>query len=430
MSVDAAGFTNAIAYHPQHGAVIAVTNAKGQVTRFDHNLRGQVTHRWGGGAYPIRNVYDALGRQIELHTYRGGTNWNETAWDDTKTGPSDQTTWHFDNATGLLDNKEYADGKGPTYTYGTAGRVATRTWARTDAGGNPLVTTYLYHPDTGGTRYALIKGQALYRDTDCEWDEYRIRWMWPKDRVADQEVRVGSQVPINIPEMGLQGAATVVGIQNEVRFESGAGGLVTMTMSHLNAAVYDMRVGEDVIGITKYHPLWILGHDWVKAHKVIPGMEALGINGSPVEVVENRKRAGIHRVYNLEVDNDHVYFVGPSGILVHNSCTDADGNADADSFTRTHGLRGPRSSRIVNNTEASMRKDGWKGKPIDVVTDGDSKLILDGHHRVEAAKRTGTRVPYNEIAPADVSQKNSMFDNIDAARVAAADTKATRVKLK
>jgi len=32
-SVDAAGFTNAIAYHPQHGAVIAVTNAKGQVTR-------------------------------------------------------------------------------------------------------------------------------------------------------------------------------------------------------------------------------------------------------------------------------------------------------------------------------------------------------------------------------------------------------------
>ena len=47
-----------------------------------------------------------------------------------------------------LTNKVYADGKGPTYIYGIGGRLKTRTWARTDSGGNPLTTTYLYDTNT------------------------------------------------------------------------------------------------------------------------------------------------------------------------------------------------------------------------------------------------------------------------------------------
>ena len=40
--------------------------------------------------------------------------------------------------TGLVTNKVYADGKGPTYTYTPDGKLATRTWAR------GIVTTYSY----------------------------------------------------------------------------------------------------------------------------------------------------------------------------------------------------------------------------------------------------------------------------------------------
>ncbi|MDQ0287997.1 RHS repeat domain-containing protein [Oligosphaera ethanolica] len=43
----------------------------------------------------------------------------------------------------------FADGHGPTYTYTLDGKLATRTWARTDANANPLTTTYSYDSATG-----------------------------------------------------------------------------------------------------------------------------------------------------------------------------------------------------------------------------------------------------------------------------------------
>ena len=50
----------------------------------------------------------------------------------------DVTRWLRDEATGLVTNKVYADGKGPRYTYTPDGRLATRIWAR------GIVTTYSY----------------------------------------------------------------------------------------------------------------------------------------------------------------------------------------------------------------------------------------------------------------------------------------------
>ena len=48
------------------------------------------------------------------------------------------TRWLRDEATGLVTNKVYADGKGPRYDYTPDGKLATRTWAR------GIVTTYSY----------------------------------------------------------------------------------------------------------------------------------------------------------------------------------------------------------------------------------------------------------------------------------------------
>ena len=52
--------------------------------------------------------------------------------------PGDTTSWEYDEATGLLLSKTYADGHGPAYTYTDSGNLATRTWAR------GIVTTYAY----------------------------------------------------------------------------------------------------------------------------------------------------------------------------------------------------------------------------------------------------------------------------------------------
>ena len=50
----------------------------------------------------------------------------------------DTTRWFYDEPSGCITNKVYADGKGPSYTYTPDGKLATRTWAR------GIVTTYTY----------------------------------------------------------------------------------------------------------------------------------------------------------------------------------------------------------------------------------------------------------------------------------------------
>ena len=79
--------------------------------------------------------------------YAKSTGWDSDQWFTDTTGPAAITQWHYNEATGLLESKEYDDGKAVTYTYTTGGRLETRTWARLD-GPNPLVTTYTYDPAT------------------------------------------------------------------------------------------------------------------------------------------------------------------------------------------------------------------------------------------------------------------------------------------
>ena len=71
-------------------------------------------------------LYDAYGNKVSMTTYR-----NESS-------DGDMTRWLYDEPSGCMTNKVYADGKGPTYTYTPDGKLATRTWAR------GIVTTYTY----------------------------------------------------------------------------------------------------------------------------------------------------------------------------------------------------------------------------------------------------------------------------------------------
>ena len=74
----------------------------------------------------MRFTYDDEGRMTGMTTYRD------------ESGPGDTTAWTYDPATGLLIQKVYDDGKGPTYTYTPDGKLATRTWAR------GVTSTYAY----------------------------------------------------------------------------------------------------------------------------------------------------------------------------------------------------------------------------------------------------------------------------------------------
>ena len=101
-------------------------NALGVATIYGYDARGNKTYE-GGGTYPVTYAYDAYNVMTNMTTYRA---------EGSQSG--DTTIWTYDEATGLLLAKTYADGNGPSYTYTPNGNLATRTWAR------GIVTTYSY----------------------------------------------------------------------------------------------------------------------------------------------------------------------------------------------------------------------------------------------------------------------------------------------
>ena len=73
------------------------------------------------------------------------------------------TTWNYDSGRGWLSNKRYPDNLGPDYTYTAAGRLQTRTWARTN-GASRLSTTYSYNNfgDLSGIDYSDSTADLTY----------------------------------------------------------------------------------------------------------------------------------------------------------------------------------------------------------------------------------------------------------------------------
>lgn len=130
------------------GRRVSSTNALGKTKRMSYTARGELYRVWGDTEYPLEYGYDENGRRTTLNTYRGGSGWTGTSWPTATAGTADTTTWNYEPETGLLESKEHADGKGPSYTYYGDGSLHTRTWERT-SGGNALTTTYSYDPDTG-----------------------------------------------------------------------------------------------------------------------------------------------------------------------------------------------------------------------------------------------------------------------------------------
>ena len=97
-----------------------------------------------GATYPVAYEYDTAGRMIAMYTYRG-TGAIASYSDIAALKPQmDRTQWFYDQTTGLLTNKLYADGKGPSYSYTALGQLSTRKWARTTSTGQQLLTQYIY----------------------------------------------------------------------------------------------------------------------------------------------------------------------------------------------------------------------------------------------------------------------------------------------
>ena len=183
---------------------------------------------------------------------------------------------------------------------------------------------------------------------------------------------VGSQIRFELAELGIDGPACVLAIEPCSEIEAGRGRVITGTFTTARCAVLELRLSNgEVLEPSPPHRFYSeTRQDWVAAGELRVGELLRTWSGQAVTVESISLKAAEHRVYNLEVEQEHHFFVGESGVLVHN------GYADEVRFKR------------------------WqRGQPIDKPLPDGSEPSWDTvqsrywKNRYEAAKNTGEFTP-------------------------------------
>jgi hypothetical protein len=151
-----------------------------------------------------------------------------------------------------------------------------------------------------------------------------ITLLRPLSWITESQADIGTTIFLDLPEMGAQGQAKVLNIEPCPPIKKGKGNVITGTFHHEAANTVDLYVEglSKPIGCTDNHPFWsVTRNEFIEAGKLQQG-EALQLHsGQIAKVVQILPRPGPERVHNLEVLNEHVYYVADIGILVHNNCT-------------------------------------------------------------------------------------------------------------
>ena len=202
---------------------------------------------------------------------------------------------------------------------------------------------------------------------------------------------VGLTVDLDLPEMGACGTAVITRISTTPEIEQGEGQVVTATFRHppsntvldvvfidegtsldphgLAAAetAADPVASDDVvtaqstqldsaskpIGVTDNHLFWSEDRgEFIEIGRMEIGERVRTLFGETKILAQKLPRPGPPaEVYNLEVHEEHVYFVGDDGVLAHNTCDAASRRAYLNAkFGRTGNLNADINARGLDNS--------------------------------------------------------------------------------
>lgn len=150
-----------------------------------------------------------------------------------------------------------------------------------------------------------------------------IELLRPQEWLDAQNVRPGSLISMNMPEMGAVGEAEVLSVVSAPPIQPGEGNVVSGKYIHQAANCIDLHIeGHDKpIGCTDNHPFWSEDRqEFIPVGELHDGERILLYSGEIARIAQKLPRPGPETVYNLEIWGEHVYHVGEFGVLVHNSC--------------------------------------------------------------------------------------------------------------
>ncbi|MEP3480863.1 MAG: polymorphic toxin-type HINT domain-containing protein [Fuerstiella sp.] len=127
---------------------------------------------------------------------------------------------------------------------------------------------------------------------------------------------------LEFEELGIANWAEVLSINECPEGILGDGRLVTGTFQHSAANVIELTFShsEEAIRSTSNHPFWSEDRqEFVQAGELTPGEHVRLLDGSTSSLARAVPLEEEFPVFNLEVDGEHVYYVGLDGMLVHNA---------------------------------------------------------------------------------------------------------------
>jgi hypothetical protein len=78
-----------------------------------------------------------------------------------------------------------------------------------------------------------------------------------------------------------------------------------------------LEIDDEAIAVTRGHPFWVSGIGWRMAKRLEVGQLIHGVRGS--QPIRRLEKEPDQAAYNLVVGDFNTYFVGESGILVHDN---------------------------------------------------------------------------------------------------------------
>jgi len=195
--------------------------------------------------------------------------------------------------------------------------------------GNPDLGDAASTEDTAVDRatWRLVRLHGEDRWPDGTLDTIEVETLQPPEWIEANHASPGASVPLpmDLVEMGMPGdlRARVEAVERCPAIPDGPGKVVLTTINHLNRYVFALELSDvagraETVRATGFHKFYNDDRkEWVSVDKLRPGNRVPGVAGL-LTVKSIARLPGVQRVYNMTVEDDHVYHVATFGALVHN----------------------------------------------------------------------------------------------------------------